>query len=256
MLAEDLAGVAHLRLDVIARAVAGILGHAEVGEAILANAHQDVGLDHQAEHLAVVDGLEFFRRVDAEHQGHVGDLEAAMRQIRRQRCLAGARDAHQDQIRLGQIARLGAVVVLDGEFDRFDAAEIIFGDRVQEARYPGRRSAEKASELADERAHQVDGFDVVPIDELGDQLALFVVHHGEHHERLHLGRLLEDLLALGFEPNTRIGANLHLLLELQRGGADHSLSRVAGRVTDDKDRLHSASAISQLTPAYSSSASA
>src|SRR6185312_12913976 len=61
---------------------------------------------------------------------------------------------------------------------------------------------------------------------------------GEHHERLELGRLLEDLLELLLETHAREQPDLHRLAELQRRRTHHALGGLAGGVADDHDRLH------------------
>src|SRR5204862_3816688 len=105
-------------------------------------------------------------------------------------------------------------------------------------RHAGGRRAEEHGELADQRADQIDGLDVVALDQLADQVALLGVDHGEHHQRAKLGRLLEDLLELVLEADPRVQADLDRLAELQRRRADHALGGLAGGVADDHDRLH------------------
>src|SRR5207248_1484204 len=103
---------------------------------------------------------ELGRRLDAEDDREVRDLEAALREQGRERRLARAAHADEDEVRLLEVARLLAVVALDGELDRLDPAEVLVGEREHRARRVDRLPIEEDLELADERADQIERFDL------------------------------------------------------------------------------------------------
>jgi hypothetical protein len=107
--------------------------------------HELIDADGEA-HDAVLRGLgELLRERDAEHQGHVGDLDPAVGEVGRERGLRGARDAHEHEVGLLEVARLLAVVALDGEFHGLDAAEVLLRERKRDARAPEGLRVEEAT---------------------------------------------------------------------------------------------------------------
>src|SRR5438105_3726229 len=83
-------------------------------------------------------------------------MSAELRKDGRERRLRRARYADQHDVGLLEVARLFAVVALDGKLDRLDAAEVLLGKREHAARHVDRLSIEKVPELADERPDDVD----------------------------------------------------------------------------------------------------
>ena len=78
-----------------------------------------------ADDLPAVDGEQRRRGGDPADQGHVGGLVAEVAEVHRQRRLAGARDADQDDVGVDQPVGGLAVVVPDGELHRGDPLEVV-----------------------------------------------------------------------------------------------------------------------------------
>ena len=82
-------------------------------------------------------------RLHAEDDREVRHLEPALREERRERRLRRAAHADEDEVGLLEVARLLAVVALDRELDRLDAAEVLVGEREHRARHVDRLPVEE-----------------------------------------------------------------------------------------------------------------
>jgi hypothetical protein len=180
--------------------------------------------------------VELGRRLHAEHDGEVRDLEASLREQGRERRLGGATHADQHEVRLLEVARLLAVVALDGELHRLDAPEVLLREGEHGARHVDGLPVEEGGELHDERADEIERLDLQLVARGVDVLAQLGAHHGEDDERPLLGCALEDRAGRflgahpGMEPDVRSRVR-----ELQHGGTHDLLRRLPRRVTEDVD---------------------
>ena len=75
VLAKDRVGIFELGSDVIAEPVVGVVGHPELLEPLPPDVGQEVHLDGQPDDLVAGDLVQLLRRLDAEDDGDVRDLE-------------------------------------------------------------------------------------------------------------------------------------------------------------------------------------
>ena len=83
-----------------------------------------------------------FRQRHVQDDGHVRGLDAAIGEIDARRRLRGSRNADQDDVRLLDVVRELAVIMLHGEIQGLDAPEILRVERVLGADPASRRRPE------------------------------------------------------------------------------------------------------------------
>src|SRR5206468_4291024 len=99
-------------------------GHAELPQARLPDLAELLEPDGEADDAVRLRFGELDRRIHSEHEGNVGHLETALGEQRREGCLGGARDPHEDEVGLLEVAWLLPVVALDRELHGLDTTEI------------------------------------------------------------------------------------------------------------------------------------
>src|SRR5688572_6190563 len=104
-----------LLFDVLAQRVVGLGRHPQLTKARLANLAELVETDGEPDDAILRRLFELAGGRHAEHEGQVGDLEPALSENRGKGRLRRARNADQHEVGLFEIARLFAVVALDGK---------------------------------------------------------------------------------------------------------------------------------------------
>jgi hypothetical protein len=199
---------------------------------------QSLGVDDQTRYTPRVDLEEFGRRLDSLDQRDVSHLPATVRQVNRERSFAGARYTYQYDVRLGQVPGLLAVVMLDRELYRFDAAEILIVDTVQQSRCLTRRTAEKAGELQQQGSDQIEAGQSQGVAFVMNQLRQLPVDDGVDDKSLLVQCLVQRLIHLVFAPHVADPFHAHrLVAELGQGGRDDFFRGFTGSVGKQVDYL-------------------
>ncbi len=180
--------------------------------------------------------LELGRQGDAENDRLVGNLHPPLGEQRRERGLARAAHSAMHVVRLLEVPRLLAVVALVRELHGFDAAEVFVGQREHAARRVDGLPVQERRQLADERADEVERFDLQLVALRVDVLAQLGADDCEDDQRS-LPRCGLQHRGGGLAcPHARVQPDVRARVgELQHRGAHDLLGRLARRVAQDFD---------------------